>query len=59
MSGRYDEEEEERIRECTESSCGHFDLINQCCWQSGRWGLCFDVEEGDSCRLGYKEDDDR
>jgi len=46
--------DEEWIRECG-SSCPHFDVINQCCWQSGEWGLCFNVQEGDVCRLGYKE----
>jgi len=46
------------VRECN-NSCPHFDLINMCCWQSGKWGLCFDVQEGDSCRLGYTEDDGR
>ena len=47
-------------RECGES-CAHFDNINQCCWQSGEWGLCLEVSEGDLCHLGYKieEKDDR
>jgi len=45
---------EERTRECN-NSCPHFDNLNQCCWQSGDWGLCFDVREGDRCHLGYKE----
>ena len=42
------------LRQC-DNSCSHYDHINQCCWQAGDWGLCFDVQEGDSCRLGYKE----
>ena len=50
----FDMENEERIRECG-NHCSHYDHLNQCCWQSGEWGLCFDVHEGDLCRLGYKE----
>jgi len=42
-------------RQC-DNSCAHFDLINQCCWQSGDWGICFDVQEGDLCHLGYVEE---
>jgi hypothetical protein len=52
----FDSEDETRIRECCDYQCGHFDSLNQCCWQAGPWGLCFDVEEGDACKLGYKED---
>ena len=48
--------DEERTRECN-NSCSHFDNLNQCCWQSGPWGICFTVQEGDSCKLGYKESD--
>jgi hypothetical protein len=40
-------------RECGES-CTHYDNINCCCWQSGEWGLCLEVGEGDHCHLGYK-----
>jgi hypothetical protein len=52
-----DENEEGRDREC-DDTCAHFDSLNQCCWQAGTWGLCLDVEEGDLCHLGYKENDD-
>jgi hypothetical protein len=38
------------------STCSHFDEINQCCWQAGEWGLCFTVCEDDLCHLGYKGD---
>jgi hypothetical protein len=41
-------------RECSET-CEHYDNINRCCWQSGPWGLCFDVDEDDICHLGYKD----
>ena len=50
----YYEDEDYELRECC-NSCPHFDELNQCCWQSNSWGLCFHVEEGDYCRLGYKE----
>lgn len=55
---REEEEDQGEIREC-DSSCSHFDSINMCCWQSGPWGLCFDRERGDLCRLGYRERDFR
>lgn len=46
---------EEYVRIC-DSSCSHFDTINMCCWQATmEYGLCFDIEEGDYCHLGYKE----
>ena len=46
--------DEQRI---CDNSCPHFDELNMCCWQAGEWGLCFDVEEGDLCHLGYLEND--
>jgi len=52
----YDEDEElsgEEQKECG-NSCSHFDSLNQCCWQAGKWGLCFHVEEGDLCHLNRK-----
>lgn len=54
----YDVEdyETEETRQCDES-CSHFDSLNQCCWQSTEKGLCFQVEEGDYCHLGYKTED--
>lgn len=45
-------DDEARIRDCGDS-CGHFDGLNQCCWQAGNWGLFLDVAEGDSCHFGY------
>lgn len=51
-----DDFDDNPIRECDES-CSHYDSLNQCCWQAGDWGLCFDVEEGDYCHLGYKEEE--
>ena len=42
------EEEEYELRECSESSCGHFDSLNQCCWLSWR-----DKEEGDPCDYNF------
>lgn len=50
------EEYRERYMRICDSSCSHYDHINRCCWQSGPWGLCFDVQEGDYCRLGYEEE---
>lgn len=41
-------------RECSDE-CPHYDGINCCCWQSGKWGLCFNVQEGDLCHLGYED----
>lgn len=52
------EEEEHRDRECS-NSCPHFDSLNRCCWQATEKGLCFDVDEGDYCHLGYEENDGR
>jgi len=49
-----DEENLSRQRECGEE-CPHYDNVNQCCWQATEKGLCFDVEEGDRCHLGYKD----
>lgn len=43
-------------RQCDES-CSHYDSLNCCCWQATEKGLCFQVEEGDYCHLGYKMDD--
>ena len=55
MSEFYDEYEAWlELRQCN-NSCSHYDNLNQCCWQAGDWGLCFDVIEGDTCRLRYKE----
>jgi len=53
--GRDDFESEE-VRQCGES-CGHYDSLNQCCWQLTEKGLFFYVSEGDYCHLGYKEND--
>jgi len=53
-----DEDEEDEIRIC-DNCCPHYDGLNMCCWQSGRWGLCFDVREYDECHLGYTENDPR
>ena len=50
----FDMEYEEQTRECG-NHCSHYDNINSCCWQSGDWGLCFNVQEGDLCKLRYKE----
>lgn len=50
------EDENDRKRSCS-SSCCHYDELNQCCWQSGEWGLCFTVYDGDDCHLGYMEND--
>jgi len=47
--------EESETRQC-DSSCSHYDGVNGCCWQATEKGLCFNVEEGEYCRLGYKED---
>lgn len=47
--------EPQETRQC-DSSCPHFDELNLCCWQATEKGLCFDVEEGDYCHLGYLED---
>lgn len=44
-------------RQCDES-CSHFDELNLCCWQATEKGLCFNVEKGDYCHLGYVVDDD-
>ena len=54
VAEEFDVEDEREIRECG-NHCSHYDHLNQCCWQSGPWGLCFDVREGDTCHLGYKE----
>ena len=45
---------ESEIRTCS-NSCGHYDLINQCCWIVSERGLCSDVQEGDRCLYGFKE----
>lgn len=37
------------------NACPHFDEINMCCWQAGKWGLCFDVDVDDECPLGYND----
>ena len=51
---REDMQDEDSIRECS-SSCGHYDVINQCCWIVGSHGLFTEVQEGDTCRYGFKE----
>ena len=48
-----DIETESSRRECGES-CSHYDNLNQCCWQSGPWGIFLEVSEGDYCHLNYK-----
>jgi hypothetical protein len=53
-----EDEENHRQRECS-NSCPHFDNLNQCCWQATEKGLCFTVEDGDLCHLGYEENDGR
>jgi len=59
MSQPWEEfDSEDEKRECSES-CPHFDGLNQCCWQSGPWGILIEISEGDACHLGYKEDDGR
>jgi hypothetical protein len=49
-------DEFERTRECSQT-CPHFDETNLCCWPpvNANRGICFDVREGDLCRLGYKD----
>jgi len=50
----WDEDpEEERMLECGES-CSHYDSLNCCCWQATEKGLCFPVQDGDYCHLGYR-----
>ncbi len=56
--GTFDEDGSNEIRQCGER-CGHYDSLNQCCWQATEQGLCFPVTEGDHCYLGYKENDSR
>lgn len=51
-------EEWDRKRYC-DNGCAHYDGLNACCWQATNNGLCFDVEEGNPCHLGYMEDDGR
>ncbi len=61
MSKRKEDEEyyeldsERRIRICG-NCCSHYDNINCCCWQATEKGLCFDVDDGDECHLGYMDD---
>lgn len=50
------QDEEGHVRSC-DTSCAHYDELNSCCWQSGKWGLCFTVYDGDECHLGYAEND--
>ena len=38
--------------ECSESNCGHYDALNQCCWLSWR-----QKEEGDICSYGWYVDE--
>jgi hypothetical protein len=47
----------EGIKECS-NSCAHFDHINLCCWliTQKTKGLYTDVQEGDTCKHGLKED---
>jgi hypothetical protein len=47
---------ESRTRECSDS-CSHYDSLNCCCWIASNKGLCRDVQEGDLCLYGFKEDD--
>lgn len=46
--------DEDPIRQCS-NSCSHYDLINQCCWIVSNQGLCTEVQEGDYCLYGFKE----
>lgn len=51
-----DYEDYRETRRC-DSSCGHFDVINQCCWvMTEKTGLFTEVKEGDYCIHGFKED---
>lgn len=56
FDGDYTDEERERY---CEDSCPHYDSLNQCCWQATEKGLCFKIQEGDLCHLGYSNDDGR
>lgn len=49
-------ENSDRARSCN-TSCPHYDEINQCCWQATKSGLCFTVYDGDQCHLNYSEND--
>jgi len=47
--------ENDEIKRC-DSSCGHFDGLNLCCWICPpKGGLFTDVSEGDVCFYGFKE----
>ena len=50
----WEDPDEDPIRECS-NSCGHYDVINQCCWLVSNRGLFTEVQEGDTCRYGFKE----
>jgi len=54
---REDMEDYRETRQCG-NSCAHFDLLNQCCWliTEKTPGLMTDVQEGDYCFHGLKED---
>jgi len=47
--------EYEELRRC-DTSCGHFDGLNMCCWICPpKGGLSTDVSEGDVCIYRFKE----
>lgn len=48
--------DEPETRKCSES-CSHYDSLNECCWVASERRLCTDVEEGDYCLYGKKEDE--
>jgi len=53
----FDFEEYHEPRRC-DTSCPHFDILNQCCWliTDKTPGLFTYVSEGDCCIHGFKED---
>ena len=54
---REDMEDYRKTRRC-DPSCAHFDSLNQCCWliTEKTPGLMTEVQEGDYCFHGLKED---
>lgn len=58
MRTLHDDLEEYGETKRCENSCAHFDLLNQCCWliTEKTPGLMTDVQEGDYCFHGLKED---
>lgn len=47
----FNERDDLEPLECSESSCGHYDSLNQTCWLSWRH-----KEEGDICSYGWYVD---